>query len=153
MKKQKVSSTLAKQLALYIVIYSPLQMASDFIENYEKNSAFQFIKDVPINWDSTVVVNGKIGEYITLARKERDSKDWYIGGITNELERSFVFDLSFLDEGVYEATIYADTQDSDWQTNPLDYKITKINLSKNDNYLMSLAPGGGQAIKLSYIIK
>ena len=153
MKKQKVSSTLAKQLALYIVIYSPLQMASDFIENYEENSAFQFIKDVPINWDSTVVVNGKIGEYITLARKERDSKDWYIGGITNELERSFVFDLSFLDEGVYEATIYADTQDSDWQTNPLDYKITKINLSKNDNYLMRLAPGGGQAIKLSYLIK
>ena len=149
----RVSTTIAKQLALYVVIHSPLQMASDFIENYEENLAFQFIKDVPINWDSTVVINGEIGEYITLARKGRDSKDWYIGGITNELERSFVFDLSFLDEGVYEATIYADTQDSDWETNPLDYKITKIKLSKNDKYSMRLAPGGGQAIKLSYLIK
>ena len=93
-KRQRVSTTLAKQLALYVVIYSPLQMASDFIENYYKNSAFNFIKDVPVSWDSTVVINGEIGEFITIARKDRESKDWYLGSITNQNDRIFKINLS-----------------------------------------------------------
>ena len=149
----RVSSTIAKQLALYVVIYSPLQMASDFIENYKEHSAFQFIKDVPINWDSTVVINGEIGEYLTIARKDRKSKDWYIGSITNEVERFFSIDLSFLDEGIYEATIYADTKETNWEINPLEYKISKLKVSKDDKYSIKLAPGGGQAVKLRYLIE
>ena len=151
-KLERVRTTISKQLALYVVIYSPLQMASDFIENYHNHPAFQFIKDVPIDWDSTVVINGQIGEYLTIARKDRNSKDWYVGAITNEDGRLFDLNLSFLDEGLYEATIYSDTMDSDWESDPYDYSISKIKLTNKDNYQMRLANGGGQAIRFTPII-
>jgi len=147
----RISTTISKQLALYVIIYSPLQMAADFIENYNSHPAFQFIKDVPVDWDTTVYINGEIGEYITIARKERGGRDWYVGGITNENKRSLDIDLSFLDDGLYEATIYSDSKASDWESNPLDYRISKAKLTKGDNYLMRLAQGGGQAIKLKFI--
>ncbi|MBA65814.1 MAG: hypothetical protein CMG55_08440 [Candidatus Marinimicrobia bacterium] len=148
---QRVKTTLAKQLALYVVIYSPLQMAADFIDNYEKHPAFQFIKDVPVNWDTTIVLNGKIQEYVTIARKDRDTPDWYIGGITNENKRSFELNLSFLDEGFYEATIYSDGKYSNWKLNPTDFNISKKIVSRNDIFKMNLAEGGGQAIRFKYI--
>ncbi len=148
---QRVKTTLAKQLALYVIIYSPLQMAADFIENYENNPAFQFIKDVPVNWDTTIVLNGKIEEYLTIARKDRNSTDWYIGCITNEKKRSFEFNLSFLDEGFYEATIYSDEEHSNWESNPTNFNISNTILSRNDIITMNLAKGGGQAIRLKYI--
>tara|TARA_B100000686_G_scaffold111291_1_gene118588 strand:+ start:42484 stop:44850 length:2367 start_codon:yes stop_codon:yes gene_type:complete len=147
----RVSTTIAKQLALYIIIHSPLQMASDFIENYNNHPAFQFIKDVPVDWDTTVYINGEIGNYVTIARKEKNTKDWYIGGITNENERIMNLNLSFLDDGVYRATIYADTENSDWKSNPGDYNISLTRLTKNDSHKMKLAKGGGQAIKLKYL--
>ena len=151
MKKQRVSSTLAKQLALYIVIYSPLQMASDFIENYMDVSAFNFIKDVPVNWDTTVVLNGEIGEFVTIARQEKNSKDWYIGSITNEDERVFDINPDFLNDGKFKVTIYSDNEFSDWHTNPLEYDIKDTFYTNSNTHSIRLAKGGGQAIKLEYI--
>jgi len=151
MKKQRVSSTLAKQLALYIVIYSPLQMASDFIENYMDVPAFNFIMDVPVNWDTTVVLNGEIGEFVTIARQEKNSKDWYIGSITNEDERVFDINLDFLNDGKFKVTIYSDNEFSDWHTNPLEYDIKDTFYTNSNTHSIRLAKGGGQAIKLEYI--
>jgi hypothetical protein len=145
----RVSTTLAKQLALYVTIHSPLQMASDFIENYEEHpEAFEFIKSVPVNWDTTIVLNGEIEQFLTIARKGKNSDNWYIGGITNEESRTLQFDLSFLDEGSYIARIYADGDSADWESNPLDYKIFEKVVSKGELVTMKLASGGGQAIAL-----
>ena len=98
-------------------------MASDFIENYYKISAFNFIKDVPVSWDSTVVINGEIGEFITIARKDKESKDWYLGSITNQNDRIFKISLSFLDKGEYKATIYKDGEFTDWAKKPNEYAV------------------------------
>ena len=145
----RVSTTLAKQLALYVTIHSPLQMASDFIENYEEHpEAFEFIKSVPVNWDTTIVLNGEIEQFLTIARKGKNSDNWYIGGITNEESRTLQFDLSFLDEGSYIARIYADGDSADWESNPSDYKIFEKVVSKGELVTMELASGGGQAIAL-----
>jgi alpha-glucosidase len=141
----RVHTTLAKQLALMVVIYSPLQMAADLIENYQGHPAFQFIRDVPSDWDDIKVLNGKIGDYVTIARKKKDA--WYIGSITDENAREFDFKLDFLDEKInYEATIYKDGPTADWKTNPLEYLIEKKLLKKGDEYKTVLAPGGGQAL-------
>jgi alpha-glucosidase len=141
----RIHTTLAKQLALMVVIYSPIQMAADLIENYESNPAFQFIRDVPVDWDDIKVLNGKIGDYITIARKKKDA--WYIGSITDENAREFTFKLDFLDEKInYEATIYRDGESADWKTNPLEYNIEKKLVKKDDELQMKLAAGGGQAI-------
>ena len=141
----RIHTTLAKQLALMVVIYSPLQMAADLIENYKNHPAFQFIKDVPTNWDNTKVLNGKIGDYVTIARKKNNS--WYIGSITDESAREFTFKLDFLDEDTqYEAMIYADGPSADWETNPLNYMIEKKLVRKDDEFRMVLAKGGGQAV-------
>lgn len=148
---QRVSTTLAKQLALYVVIYSPLQMASDFINNYKNETAFEFIKDVPVSWNSTVVLNGEIGEYVTIARKDSKSKDWYLGSITNQENRNFEIELNFLDKGTYKAIIYKDTEFSDWDLNPTQYFVENKFYSKEHTHLVSLAKGGGQAIKFEYI--
>ncbi len=145
---RRVYTTLANQLALYVVLYSPLQMAADLPENYEGHPAFQFIKDVPCNWDDTKVLNGSIGDYVTIARKNRD--DWFIGSITDENERELSIALSFLDkETEYEAVIYADGPDADWESNPYDYTITKTTLTNADTLSIVLARGGGQAIMLT----
>lgn len=141
----RIHTTLAKQLALMVVIYSPLQMAADLIENYQGHPAFQFIRDVPSDWDQTKALNGKIGDYVTIARKKKDA--WYIGSITDENPREFTFKLDFLDEKVsYEAVIYADGPDADWVSNPLDYVIEKKLVKKDDDFVMKLAAGGGQAV-------
>ena len=138
---QRVSTTLAKQLALYVVIYSPLQMASDFINNYKNETAFEFIKDVPVSWNSTVVLNGEIGEYVTIARKDSKSKDWYLGSITNQDKRSFEIELNFLDKGKYKAIIYRDAEFSDWDLNPTEYFIENKIYFKEDTHLVNLAKG------------
>ncbi len=148
-KTQRVNTTLAKQLAYYVVIYSPIQMAADFIENYVDVPAFQFIKDVPVDWDTTVVINGEIGEYVTIARRDRNSQDWYLGSITNEEAMTFDVDLSFLDakEG-YTAEIYADGPKADWELNP--YEMSIGNESVGTSYEIKLARGGGHAVRFKH---
>jgi alpha-glucosidase len=146
----RIHTTLVKQLALMVVIYSPLQMAADLIENYEGHPAFGFIRDVPSDWDETKVLNGNIGDYVTIARKKKDS--WYIGSITDENAREFTFKLDFLDEKMnYEAVIYADGPGADWVSNPLDYTIEKKLVKKDDELVMKLAAGGGQAVVIKPI--
>ncbi|HNQ83071.1 MAG TPA: glycoside hydrolase family 97 protein [Bacteroidales bacterium] len=144
----RIHTTLAKQLALMVVIYSPLQMAADLIENYEGHPAFRFIREVPVDWDQTKALNGKIGDYVTIARKKNNA--WYIGSITDENPRELLVKLDFLDEKVmYEAVVYADGPDADWVSNPLDYVIEKRMVKKDDEYVIRLAPGGGQAITVT----
>jgi alpha-glucosidase len=146
----RIHTTLAKQLALMVVIYSPLQMAADLIENYDGHPAFQFIRDVPVNWDDTRVLNGKIGDYVTIARKKNNS--WFIGSITDENARNLSIKLDFLEEDAqYEAVIYSDGPEADWQTNPLDYLIEKKLVRKGDEFLLRLARGGGVAVSLKPI--
>lgn len=144
-----VPTTLAKQLALYVVIYSPLQMASDLPENYEAHpEEFQFIKDVPADWEETQVLNAQIGDYITIVRKDRNSDEWFLGSITDEEARTLEAELSFLDEGkTYIAEIYGDGNDADWQSNPLLTEITTKEVSRDSTLMLELAPGGGQAIR------
>ncbi|MDB4870565.1 MAG: hypothetical protein JWL97_1569 [Gemmatimonadales bacterium] len=142
-------TTLAKQLALYIVIYSPLQMAADLPENYVNQPAFQFIRDVKVDWDTTRVIDGKIGDYVIVARKARNSPEWFLGAITDEEARTFDVPLSFLTKGQkYVAEIYADGPGANWVTNPLPVAISKRNVDSNTHLSLVLAAGGGQAIRI-----
>lgn len=149
----KLSSTLTKQLALYVTMYSPLQMAADLIENYERYpDAFQFIKDVAVDWDHTYILEAEPGDYITIARKAKGKNEWYIGSITDENARNASIDLSFLPKGEkYLATIYADGKDADWQANPKSYTIYNKTVDSNTNLKLKLAPGGGVAISIKEI--
>ncbi|MCB9850455.1 MAG: glycoside hydrolase family 97 protein [Phycisphaerales bacterium] len=149
----RVSTTVAKQLALYVVLYSPLQMAADLPENYlARPEPFQFIKDVPTDWKITKVLNGEIGEYVTIARQDRNSNNWYVGSITNEKSRDFDIALDFLAEGhSYKAQIYHDGEGADWKTNPLPVTIDKKLVTSSDSLRIKLAPGGGTAIRLEQI--
>lgn len=149
-KNNKLSSTLTKQLALYVTMYSPLQMAADLYQNYEKHlDAFQFIKDVAVDWDHTYILEAEPGDYITIARKAKGKNEWYIGGITDENAREAVIDLSFLPAGKkYQATIYADGKKADWRTNPKDYVISTKKVSSKTVLKQRLAPGGGVAISI-----
>ncbi len=145
----RVRTTLAKQLALYVVLYSPLQMAADLPENYEHQPAFQFIRDVAVDWDTTRVLAGKIGDYVVVARRERNGPSWFIGAITDEERRSFDIPLSFLSPGrVYVAEIYADGPGADWLTNPLPVAISRQRVTAATRLHIALAPGGGQAIRI-----
>ena len=101
---------------MYVIIHSPLQMASDFIENYKNHPAIEFIKSVPVSWDTTIVLNGEIEKYLTMARKDRNSNDWFIGSISDDSSRNFNLPLSFLTEGDYQALIYSDTENTDLET-------------------------------------
>jgi alpha-glucosidase len=145
----RVNTTLAKQLALYVVIYSPLQMAADLPGNYDNNlAAFKFIEDVPADWSDTRVLNGKIGDYITTVRKNRKSDDWYLGSVTDENGRTLEAPLAFLDPGrKYVAEIYRDGKDADWDTNPYAIEITRALVESGTVMKLVLAPGGGQAIR------
>ncbi|MFV0506847.1 MAG: glycoside hydrolase family 97 protein [Bacteroidales bacterium] len=144
----KVQTTLAKQLALYVVIYSPQQMASDLPENYAGNPAFEFVKQVPTNWSQTKVIDSKIGEFVVTARQDRDSKDWYLGAITNEKEREVNIDLSFLDKSEkYEAQIYRDGENANYKDNPYPITIETTRVSASDTINIKLAKGGGLAIR------
>ena len=149
-KNNKLSSTLTKQLALYVTMYSPLQMAADLYLNYEKHlDAFQFIKDVAVDWDHTYILEAEPGDYITIARKAKGKNEWYIGGITDENAREAVIDLSFLPAGKkYQATIYADGKKADWRTNPKDYVISTKKVSSKTVLKQRLAPSGGVAISI-----
>ena len=146
--ENRVHTTLAKQLALYVTIYSPLQMAADLPENYEGQPAFQFIRDVPTDWEETRVLNAKIGDYLTIVRKDRNSDDWYLGSATDEQAKDLSIDLGFLlPNRKYQAEIYADTADTDMESNPTAIEITTSTVTANDQLELKLAPGGGQAIR------
>ena len=144
----RTNTTLAKQLALYVVFYSPLQMASDLIENYEDQPAFQFIRDVPVNWEETRVLQASIGNCVAMARKDWDSDDWYLGALTNAEGRVQEIGLDFLDKNKkYRAEIYRDATDADWKDNPQAHEIVTEEVTSMKNLTLVLAPGGGQAIR------
>jgi alpha-glucosidase len=144
----RVRTTLAKQLALYVVLYSPLQMAADLPENYQGKPAFQFIRDVAVDWDTTRVIDGKIGDYVVVARRERGGRSWFLGAITDERARTLTVPLAFLPPGRrYVAEIYADGPGADWLDNPLPVAITSRPVTSATRLRVALAPGGGQAIR------
>ncbi len=145
----RIRTTLAKQLALYVVLYSPLQMAADLPENYERQPAFQFIRDVAVDWDETRVLEGKIGDYVIVARKARNSPEWFLGAISDEEGRTFDIPLSFLPKGgSYVAEVYADGAGAHWLTNPLPVAISRRNVNAKSRLRVVLAPGGGQAVRI-----
>lgn len=144
---QEVKTTLANQLAQYILIYSPLQMAADLVEHYENQPAFQFIEEVAVDWETSRVLNGEIGKYITMVRQARDSKQWFLGAATNEEARTLSVKLDFLEAGKkYKATIYADGPDASWNDNPTSIAITTQEVTADSSLELVLASGGGQAI-------
>jgi alpha-glucosidase len=148
---RRIQSTIAKQLALYVVIYSPIQMAADLPENYAKfPQPFQFIKDVPVDWADTRVLNGEVGDYVTIARKDRNGDDWYLGSITDENPHILRVSLDFLDDGRrYFATIYQDGKDAGFAGDPRSLSIVTRPVSRHDTLQLSLAPGGGAAVRIS----
>jgi alpha-glucosidase len=142
-------TTLAKQLALYVVLYSPLQMAADLPENYVAQPAFQFIRDVAVDWDTTRVLDGRIGDYVAVARRERGGQSWYLGAITDESARTLDIPLSFLTPGKqYVAEVYADGPGANWFDNPLPVTITRRTVTSATQLHIAMAPGGGQAIRI-----
>ena len=145
-----VHTTLVGQLALYLTMYSPLQMVADLPENYKKyNDAFQFIKDVPCDWSRSIYLEAEPADYITVARQDKNSNDWYIGGKCDENGHKSVLKLDFLDKDyIYDCTIYADAKDADYKNNPKAYKITHKKVKKGDVLKLTMAPGGGFAISL-----
>jgi alpha-glucosidase len=147
--EQKLQSTIAKQLALYVVIYSPIQMAADLPENYEKHlDAFRFIEDVPTDWEQTLVLNGEIGDYVTIARKDRNSANWYLGSLTDENGRLLSVPLAFLDPKLtYIAQIYRDGDQAHWKTAPFEFAVESREVRSSDTLTIRLAAGGGQAIR------
>jgi len=146
---QAIQSTMAKQLALYVVIYSPIQMAADLPENYEKYPRpFQFIRDVPTDWSDTRVLNGEVGDYVTFARKDRNSDNWYLGSVTDENARTLDVSLDFLDAGrSYTAEIYRDGDAADWKGNRFAIAIERQSVKRGEKFTLKLAPGGGEAIR------
>ena len=125
-------------------------MASDLPENYTGHPAFEFIKTVPSDWENTFALHAAVGDYVTIARKQRGGDDWYIGSITDEDGRTLEAPLSFLDDGVeYEATIYADGKGADWKSRPYMIDIRKEKVDSSTILKLELAPGGGQAVRLS----
>ena len=145
-----VPSTIGKELALYVVYYSPMQMAADLPKHYSKHmDAFAFIKNVPVDWSERKILNSEFREYVCMARKDKYSENWYVGGITNENERELKLDFSFLESGKeYTMKMYLDTQNTHWKENPMEYQITEREVSANDNIDIYLAPGGGFAIEI-----
>jgi hypothetical protein len=147
---RRVHTTLAKQLALYVTMYSPLQMAADLPENYSAHAdAFQFIRDVPVDWDDSRVLEAEPGDYITIARKGKGQDGWYIGAITDEHARVAELSLSFLDKGRrYKAVVYRDADNADWKDNPEAYTIETRTVGSGDLLKLKLAPGGGAAVSI-----
>ena len=146
----QIPSTISKELALYVVIYAPVQMAADLPENYEGHPAFQFIKDVPTDWETSICVNGDIGQYITMVRKDINSDDWYLGSITNETDRVLSVSLSFLDsDKKYRATFYKDPESGGWKKKPEEVVIENQFVDSDSVLSIILPSGGGQAIRFS----
>ncbi|MCI4442117.1 MAG: glycoside hydrolase family 97 protein [Lentimicrobium sp.] len=152
-KTEQVHTTLAKQLALYVTMYSPLQMAADLPENYEKYpDAFQFIKDVAVDWQDSKYLEAEPGDYLTVVRKAKNSEKWFLGAITDENARKSEIKLDFLTKGKkYKAIIYEDAKDADWKNNPIAYKISTIEVNSKSKIKLNLAPGGGTAISFEPI--
>ena len=148
--KNRLNTTLAGQLALYVTLYSPLQMAADTPENYAKHmDAFQFIKDVALDWDRSLYLEAEPGEYVTIARKAKSTDDWFLGCKANENGHSSTIKLDFLDPGrTYIATIYADAKGASYQNNPKAYTITKKKVRRGSKISIHCAPGGGMAAML-----
>ncbi|MEE4176089.1 MAG: glycoside hydrolase family 97 protein [Bacteroides sp.] len=143
----QVNTTLAHQLALYVVIYSPVQMAADLPQNYEGHPAFQFIRDVGVDWEQSRVLDGEIGEFITIAREERETGNWFLGSITNQEGREITIQTDFLKAGqTYLARIYADAPDAHWSDNPTAYLIIEKEVNSESILPVRLSPGGGVAI-------
>jgi alpha-glucosidase len=146
---QRVQTTLTKQLALYVVLYSPIQMAADLPENYAKfPDAFQFILDVPTDWEESRAIAGEVGDYVVFARRERDGDDWYLGAVTDESARELALALDFLAaDSTYTATVYRDGDAADWRDNPYDYAIERLEVDSDSVLDLQLAAGGGTAIR------
>ncbi len=146
----KKRATIANQLALYVTMYSPLQMAADFPEHYaEKADAFQFIKDVPVDWSESHYLDAEPGEFIIVARRQKNGDSWYVGGVTNENAREVTVPLSFLaPDTQYEATFYTDAADTDCDTNPETYVIKKETVTSASAPVIKMARGGGFAISI-----
>jgi len=148
-ENNRVRSTLANQLALYVVIYSPIQMAADLPQHYEDQPAFQFIRDVGVDWEQSKVLAGEIGEFVAIAREERDTGNWFVGGIANEDGKDMTISLDFLSEGVtYRGKLYRDGDDAHWEDNPYDIAIEENTYQKGDVINVRMAPGGGFALSL-----
>ncbi|SMG46026.1 Glycosyl-hydrolase 97 C-terminal, oligomerisation [Marivirga sericea] len=150
----QVNTTLAQQLALYVVIYSPVQMACDLPEHYLKDGkvhpAFQFITDVGVDWQQSKVLDGEVGDYVTIARQERESGDWFVGGITDENERMQSLTFDFLKEGkTYSGTLYKDGPQAHWNDNPEEYEIEEVELTRDSQLEVRLASGGGFAMSIT----
>ena len=148
-----VHTTLTKQLALYLTMYSPLQMAADLPENYEKYmDAFQFIKDVPVDWQESIYLEAEPGDYITVVRKDKNSENWFLGAITDENARTAELKLDFLTSGKkYKATIYQDGNNADWKEKPLSYEIKTLTVNNRSSLKLNLAKGGGTAVSFELI--
>ncbi|NKI32906.1 glycoside hydrolase family 97 protein [Croceivirga thetidis] len=145
----QINTTLAQQLALYVVIYSPIQMACDLPENYAGRPALQFIRDVGVDWEQSKVLNGEVGDFVTIAREERKSGNWFVGGITDENAREMTIDFDFLPEGkIFKAALYRDGVDAHYRSNPQALQIEQLEIKKGDSKTIKLAPGGGFAISL-----
>ncbi|OAB31457.1 Glycosyl-hydrolase 97 C-terminal, oligomerisation [Flavobacterium fryxellicola] len=150
-----VNSTLANQLALYVTMYSPLQMAADTPENYDRFlDAFQFIKDVAIDWSDSKYLEAEPGQYVTVARKAKGTNNWFVGNVNGDTPRTSTIKFNFLEKGKkYEATIYADAKDAHYKTNPQAYTIRKITVTNKSKLAQLSAPGGGYAISIIEIKK
>lgn len=149
-ENNQINTTLAQQLALYVVIYSPIQMACDLPENYENQPALQFIRDVGVDWEQTIVLNGEVGDFVTIAREEKETGNWFVGGITDENQREITVDFDFLDaDKTYHASIYRDADDAHYKTNPRAIEIEQLDIRKGMSQKFTLAQGGGFAISLT----
>ncbi len=148
--EQRVPTTLARQLAYYVVLYSPVQMAADLPENYEaRMNAFQFIKDVPVDWEESTALAGEVGEYAVFARRERGGTDWYLGAVSNGEDRTVKVALDFLgDESAWVAEIYRDGKGAHWRKNPYPLVIEQRRVNAAESLELWLAAGGGAAIRL-----
>ncbi|MEL7536690.1 MAG: glycoside hydrolase family 97 protein [Pseudomonadota bacterium] len=151
--EQRVPTTLAKQLALYVVIYSPVQMAADLLEHYRaRPAAFQFIRDVPVDWEQSVALDGEVGDFIVIARQERGSDNWFVGAVTDEVARTVDVPLEFLPpDARYSARIYRDGDDAHWRNAPYEFVIDEATVTRDDTLQLPLAPGGGAAVSLLQI--
>ena len=147
---QRVNTTLVKQLAYYVTMYSPLQMAADLPDNYERfPDAFQFIKEVAVDWDNSYILEAEPGDYITIARKAKGKNEWFVGGITDENSRFSSINFDYLPKGKkYIATIYADAKDTNWNEKPQNYVISKVAVTSKSKLKQYIAPGGGYAISI-----
>jgi hypothetical protein len=153
-ENNRINTTLAHQLGLYVVIYSPIQMACDLPEHYTQadgsiHPMFQFIKDVGVDWEESKVLDGEVGEFVTIARKERGTGNWFIGGITDETARTQAVNLDFLDDSLtYKATIYKDGKEANWKDNPTEYNIGEQEVTSTSKLTIPMASGGGFAISI-----